>query len=216
MSLRNIAIAFTASLGLFGCGQEVDKTNQVIQNGRILAIGASLTEGHGVDPTMNYPSQLQQKLTQEGFTQYQVFNEGISGNTSQQLLDRVDPLLEEPFEIALLGIGANDSFRGRRVSQTTQNIAQIITKLQDQNTTVILFGIKPGIHRGLKHLDDFEKMYADLAEEFQITLMPNFLTGVALRPSLNNSDGIHPNAAGYTKVVNNLWEYLEPHLRKSN
>ena len=31
--------------------------------------------------------------------------------------------------------------------------------------------------------------------------MPFFLEGVALNPSLNNSDGIHPNKNGYEKIV---------------
>lgn len=36
---------------------------------------------------------------------------------------------------------------------------------------------------------------------------------MALRPELNQDDGIHPNPAGARKVADNVWKVLEPSLR---
>jgi len=39
-------------------------------------------------------------------------------------------------------------------------------------------------------------------------------TGVAGNPRLNQPDGIHPTAEGYGVVVDRLWPFLEPMLRR--
>jgi acyl-CoA thioesterase I len=44
--------------------------------------------------------------------------------------------------------------------------------------------------------------------------MPFFLDGVGAVARLNQSDGIHPTAEGYRIVVERLWPYLEPLLRR--
>ena len=40
------------------------------------------------------------------------------------------------------------------------------------------------------------------------------LDGVAGDPSLNQADGIHPNAAGHRVVALHVWPYLQPLLRR--
>jgi acyl-CoA thioesterase-1 len=44
--------------------------------------------------------------------------------------------------------------------------------------------------------------------------VPFFLEGVAGIASLNNSDGIHPNAEGARLIAQRLWGVLEPLLEK--
>jgi acyl-CoA thioesterase-1 len=45
-------------------------------------------------------------------------------------------------------------------------------------------------------------------------LVPYLLEGVAGNPSLNLSDGIHPNAAGQKVLAENVWRVLEPVARE--
>jgi acyl-CoA thioesterase-1 len=45
-------------------------------------------------------------------------------------------------------------------------------------------------------------------------LVPYLLEGVAGNPSLNSSDGIHPNAAGQRILAENVWRVLEPVARE--
>ena len=44
--------------------------------------------------------------------------------------------------------------------------------------------------------------------------MPFFLDGVGAVARLNQADGIHPTAEGYRIIVERLWPYLEPLLRR--
>ena len=61
----------------------------------------------------------------------------------------------------------------------------------------------------------FDSIYPDLAEKYSLPLVPFFLEGVALVPELNTQDGIHPNKAGYEKIVNeNILPILIPYLTK--
>jgi acyl-CoA thioesterase-1 len=45
-------------------------------------------------------------------------------------------------------------------------------------------------------------------------LVPYLLEGVAGNPSLNSSDGIHPNAAGQKILAENVWRVVEPVARE--
>jgi acyl-CoA thioesterase-1 len=57
-------------------------------------------------------------------------------------------------------------------------------------------------------------MYERLAQESEVLLIPFFLEGVAAQPGLNQLDGVHPTAEGYTIVAQNVWRTLEPILKK--
>ena len=57
-------------------------------------------------------------------------------------------------------------------------------------------------------------MFADLAAKNRAALVPYLLEGVAGNPSLNLSDGIHPNAAGQKILAENVWRVLEPVARE--
>ena len=56
---------------------------------------------------------------------------------------------------------------------------------------------------------------AELAREHHAVLMPPLLTGVSGHPELLLGDGSHPNAEGYTIIVRNILEVIEPYLSKS-
>jgi acyl-CoA thioesterase-1 len=61
----------------------------------------------------------------------------------------------------------------------------------------------------------FDSIYPDLAEKYSLPLVPFFLEGVALVPELNTQDGIHPNKAGYEKIVSeNILPVLQTYFQK--
>ncbi len=80
--------------------------------------------------------------------------------------------------------------------------------------TVILAGMKIPPNYGLDYTSRFSEMYQTLATRYQVALIPFFLEGVAAIPRLNQADGIHPTAQGYTLVVENVMNVLEPKLKK--
>ena len=54
----------------------------------IVAFGDSLTAGFGADPGDSYPDYLEKDLNAMGY-HYQVINQGISGNTTKDGVDRL-------------------------------------------------------------------------------------------------------------------------------
>ena len=62
----------------------------------------------------------------------------------------------------------------------------------------------------------FGKMFADLAARNGAALVPYLLQSVAGDPSLNLSDGIHPNAAGQKVLAETVWHVLEPVAREAS
>lgn len=95
----------------------------------VIALGDSLTEGSGVLPEDSYPSQLQNKLFDDGFD-VEVVNKGISGDTSADVLNRLDEVLEIEPDIVILAIGSNDGLRGIDPGTTKNNIIEIIKKMK--------------------------------------------------------------------------------------
>ena len=59
---------------------------------KIVCFGDSITAGYGVDPGHSYPDYLQAQLNARGF-HYQVINEGISGNTTKDGVERIKEVL---------------------------------------------------------------------------------------------------------------------------
>lgn len=170
-------------------------------------MGDSLTEGYGVSEEEAYPALLQKKLYENGY-RFTVINSGVSGETSSGALSRIRWVLRLKPDIVILETGANDGLRGVDPVVTEKNIAEILTVLKQENITVVLAGMKMVVNMGKAYTDAFEKIYPGLAERFDVPLIPFFLDGVAATPPLNLMDGIHPNAAGYKVLVQNIFPYV--------
>jgi acyl-CoA thioesterase-1 len=177
----------------------------------IAAFGDSLTAGSGVDPAQNYPSQLQAKLDAEGY-RYRVVNAGVSGETSSQGLNRAKSVLALEAAIVIIEFGGNDGLRGVPVETTRRNLAAMVSLFRSKGAKVILAGMEMPPNYGPQYTSDFRNMFVSVAKQHQAALVPFFLEGVGGRRELNQDDGIHPTAEGYTIVVENVWKVLRPLL----
>jgi acyl-CoA thioesterase-1 len=177
----------------------------------IVALGDSLTAGLGVDPSESYPAKLQQKLDAAGY-HYRVVNAGVSGDTSAQGLNRVDAVRALHPAIAIVALGANDGLRGIPVEQTRRNLDAIITVLRKDGAKVVLAGMQLPPNLGPVYTNQFRDMFRDLAKARNTPLVPFLLEGVGGRRDLNQEDGVHPTAAGYDIVAENVWRTLKPQL----
>ncbi|GIU81405.1 MAG: arylesterase [Acidobacteria bacterium] len=183
---------------------------------KIIAFGDSLTVGFGLSEKESYPYLLQQRLNAEGYD-YEVINAGISGDTTQGGLERIDwSLDQENVEILILALGGNDLLRGIPPSQTKRNLAQIIERAKSKNIKVLLCGMLAPPTMGREYQRDFNTLFPDLADKYNVAFMPFLLEGVALKKELNQADGIHPNAEGMKVVAENVYQALKPLLSKSN
>mgnify|MGYP003890943249 CR=1 FL=1 len=175
----------------------------------ILALWDSLTAGYGVEESSNYPSQFWAMLEAEWYN-YTLINAGVSGDTSNNLLDRADLYLEKNPDIVILVIGGNDGLRGLPTSEMKENIEEIISMYTQDGSKVVLWGMDIPLNLGLDYRSDFRQVYTDIAQENkEIYFLPFFLEGVAGKASLNLADKIHPTAEGYTLISQNLMKFLE-------
>lgn len=134
----------------------------------------------------------------------------MSGDTSKNLLDRAELYLDKNPDIVLLVIGGNDGLRGLSTSQMQENIQKIIDIYGKTPAKIVLGGMDVPINLGLDYRADFREVYQVLAKENpDIYFLEFFLEGVAGDPSLNIPDRIHPNAAGYKIIVQNLFTFLK-------
>ena len=208
-----------SSLILFGCQEQAsssaseDKVSPKAETGVIVAFGDSLTEGYGLMPEQAYPALLEQRLMEKGY-QYKVVNAGVSGETSSGALSRVDWILRLNPDIVVLETGANDGLMGINPAVLEQNLGQIIATFQQNGVIVILAGMKMLLNLGPAYTQDFEAVYARVAKQYQVRLIPFFLEGVAARREMNLADGIHPNAKGYEVITELVLPYVVDAIRK--
>ena len=178
---------------------------------RIVFLGDSLTAGLGLPREQAVPSLIQERLHAEGYG-YDVVNAGVSGDTSAGGLSRLDWSLEGDVKILVIELGANDGLRGLPVSQMKRNLSEIVARAKARGIAVILTGMEAPPNYGPAYTSEFRRVFRDVADEHDVALVPFYLEGVAGIPTLNNSDGIHPNAAGARIVAETLWRALAPVL----
>ncbi|HEY0048495.1 MAG TPA: arylesterase [Pyrinomonadaceae bacterium] len=182
---------------------------------KIVAFGDSLTAGFGLSEKESYPFLLQQRLNAEGYN-YEVVNAGVSGDTSQGGLERIDWSLEqENVQILVLELGANDLLRGLSPAKMKKNLGEIIKKAQAKKVQVLLCGMLAPPTMGARYQQEFIKAFPDLADEYKVEFLPFILEGIALDKKLNQADGIHPNAEGAKILAENVYKGLKPLLRKN-
>jgi acyl-CoA thioesterase-1 len=182
--------------------------------GRVLvAFGDSLTAGLGVPADRTYPALLGERLKREGYD-YRVVNAGVSGDTSAGGVRRVDWALRLKPEIVIVELGVNDAFRGQPLAGVRANLDRIVARFQAAGARVLVAGMRLPPNYGDRYAEDFHRLYREVARARHAPLMPFFLDGVGAVPGLNQADGIHPTAEGYAMIVERLWPYLEPLLRR--
>jgi acyl-CoA thioesterase-1 len=209
-SIAALAVLAVAALALPGHLLALGETGVQAESERpvILAVGESTTAGYGVDRELSYPSQLQQKLDERGY-HYRVVNHGVSGSTTEAALRRLDRgLLLKP-RIVIIALGGNDAGAHMPVDMTRANLGKLISMFK--RTGAEVFVANRSLPGGGQ---DSGSIFAALAKEYQAVLMPPLLSGVSGHPDLLIGDGSHPNAEGYTIVVRNLLEVIEPYLKK--
>lgn len=149
----------------------------------------------------------------EGKYHDRVINAGVSGETSSGALSRIEWILSLKPDIVILCTGANDGFRGMDPSLVTKNIRTMIARLKGQHVTIVLAGMKMVENMGKSYTQMFNSQYETIAREEQVIFMPFFLEGVATRRSMNQPDGIHPNAQGYQVIVENLYPFVKQAIK---
>ena len=181
---------------------------------KILLFGDSLMSGYGLPEEDHLSVVLEKSLKSEGY-EIQIFNGSISGDTSLDGLDRIeDELSDVRYDLIIIGLGANDMLRRINPDQTKQNLEDIINIITSNNIKIILAGMIASPTNGLNYKKKFDKIYPDLSKKFELELIPFLLKGVALNPSLNQADGIHPNEKGVLIIAETIKKSITNFLKK--
>lgn len=202
-----IAVAIAAESSL-GAQPETPRHRPKV----VLCLGDSLTEGYGVEAAHSYPSVLERRLRDRSEVQVRVINAGINGSTSASAVSRLRWQLKARPDLMILALGANDGLRGLDLAETERNLAAAIEVAQNAGVEVVLAGMQIPPNYGAAYTARFQGMFTVLSKRYSLALIPFLLEGVAAKPELNLPDGIHPNSAGYERVVDNVLEVLEPLL----
>jgi acyl-CoA thioesterase I len=189
--------------------------NAVASARTILVFGDSLSAAYGIRPEQGWVALLAQRLQSQGYG-YQVVNASVSGETSSGGLERLPRALQlhQP-QVVILELGANDGLRGLPLSATRDNLAQMIRLAQAAGARVLLVGLRLPPNYGPRYTQQFAQLFPELANQYHVPLVPFLLEKVALDSARMQQDGLHPNAEGEPAVLDTLWPYLAPLLKKN-
>lgn len=193
-----IAVFALAGFSYEARAQESDQATKTL-----VLFGDSLMAGYGLAHENGFAPKLEAALKDAGHD-VEVVNSSVSGDTTAAGLARLDWALVDKPDAVLLELGANDALRGMEPSQTRENLAEILEKLRGMDVDVLLAGMMAPPNMGTAYGDEFNSIYPDLASRYQVDLYPFFLEGVAAEPSLNQDDGMHPNAEGVDVIVKSI------------
>ena len=174
----------------------------------VVFLGDSLTAGYGLSEDEAYPAVVAKQLAAAGHP-IRIVNAGVSGDTSAGGLRRLDWVLKQKPDVLVVGLGANDALRGQPIEGLETNLSAIVTKARGAGATVLLLGMRIPTNYGPEYTEKFAAVYAKLAKEMKIALVPFLLEGVGGHPELTQPDGLHPTAEGQRIVAENVRPYLE-------
>lgn len=202
--MRNLILG----AGLVLCGGLL----QAQQLRTVVFLGDSLTAGLGLSRKDSFPALIEGRIRAAGLG-WRVVNAGVSGDTSAGARARLDWVFRDKPELIFLCIGSNDGLRGLPVKELEANLRAILDRAREERCRVVLAGAMLPENYGPEYREAFRAVFPRLAKAYKAAFLPFLLEGVALRPELNQEDGIHPNAAGARRMADLVWKTLEPELK---
>ncbi|HUQ10215.1 MAG TPA: arylesterase [Steroidobacteraceae bacterium] len=175
----------------------------------IVVLGDSLSAGYGIKIQEGWVNLLAQRLTAEGYG-YKVVNASVSGETTQGGVSRLPRVLElhRP-EIVIVELGGNDGLRGLPLASSRENLQRSIELAKDAHAKVLLVGMMIPPNYGQRYAQEFRDIFTSLAKVNAVPLVPFLLDEVALKSDLMQDDGIHANARGQPRMLDNVWPRLK-------
>ena len=198
--LLGVGIIAVVGVAILTFWPEAAITNYPSDGTTIVAFGDSLVEGVGATEGNDFVSLVSREIGEP------IINMGVSGNTTQLGLDRLDEVLAKDPKIVILLLGGNDFIRRVPRATTEGNLRTMIERIQARGAIVVLLGVRGGILS-----DGFDAMYEDLAATYGTAYVPDVLDGLFGKNEFM-ADGIHPNDRGYQVIAERVAKEVEPLL----
>ena len=104
---------------------------------QIVALGASNFAGQGVSSSDAFPAQLERMLVAKGYN-VRVANAGISGDTNEGMLSRLDWAVPDGTKIVILDVsGGTFNARGKHLGDQATELAKIMDRLSNRHIQII-------------------------------------------------------------------------------
>lgn len=195
------ALAVLPIAVMTACGK-TPKFSKLPTGAKVVALGDSLTFGYGAGQGQDYPSVLSK------LTGWQVENMGVNGDTTANVLDRMDSVFAENPKLVLLGIGGNDVLKRVNPNDTRDNLIKIIQGLTGKNIPVVLIAQPHLSASALFGKASDNPVYKDVANQTDTPLFEKAWSAILSDNSLK-SDQIHANGAGYARFADELYGFLK-------
>ena len=182
----------------------------------LLIVGDSLSSGYGLANGSSWVDRLDARLKQKA-PDWRVVNASVSGDTTQNGLQRLKPALnrQQPQGV-LIELGGNDALRGIPPPVIRKNLVAMIRQARAAGAWVALLEAPVLPNYGKPYADAVAKLYVDVAREEQIVRVPCFVCGVGITAGMMQADGIHPNEKAQAKMLDAVWTHIQPKLRCPN
>jgi acyl-CoA thioesterase-1 len=179
----------------------------------LVCFGDSLTAGAGTDPGQSYPDYLQADLDRLHY-RYRVDNEGVSGATTKDGVERAPEIVAMHPAVVVVEFGGNDGLRGLPIGDTRANLDEIVSTLHNAGTKIALAGITLPPDYGPDYIQKFNETYQLLAKKYRVPMLPFLLKDVYGAPGMMQADRTHATAKGNAVVAKNVLSLVLPLLRK--
>ncbi len=178
-----------------------DKSNNKsicsLTNQNLVTIGDSLANGYGIDANDSFAIQTAKLLNKKPIKL------GKNGETTSQLLQRIDNTLNKIQSIAaiIISIGGNDFLRNVDKRTTEANLDKIINIAKKHTSCIILLGTPGDIKDNI--LGNVSTIYAKIASKHNILLEKKSMNQI-LKSNNLKIDQIHPNIEGHNIIAKNI------------
>lgn len=175
---------------------------------RLLVLGDSLSAGYGVPHGDGFEEQLRNALGARG-REVRIIDGAVSGDTSAGGRARLDWVLADGADAAIVELGANDALRGVDPKDMAANLTAILDALAAKHIPVLLTAMEAPPNLGPDYARQFSAEFEALGRRPGLLFDPFFLADVAEVPALTQPDGLHPNAEGVRHIVARLLPLVE-------
>lgn len=148
----------------------------------LLIVGDSLSAAYGVPSDRAWVQLLQERLNNNGLSQWNVVNASISGETTGGGARRLPGLLADNSpDVVVIELGGNDGLRGFPPNVIESNLAQMITQVQDAGALAILVGMQIPPNYGQRYTQMFAEIFPKLSDRYNTALVPFFCRACTTR-----------------------------------
>ncbi|MBN8904580.1 MAG: arylesterase, partial [Rhodospirillales bacterium] len=144
-----------------------------------------------------------------------IIDGAVSGDTSAGGRARLDWVLGDGADAALVELGANDGLRGLDPKEMEANLTAILDALAAKHIPVLFSGMYAPPNLGPDYQRAFRAVFDRLGRRPGVLYDPFFLDGVATVQDLNQADGMHPNAEGVRRIVARILPLVEKLLAEA-